>query len=71
MITRAVVAFVLLLVDVVVVVVAVVAVVIVVSDRDRPSEMLAAFTAAADQGSWAVCQWRGASGKVILPPIWE
>lgn len=68
MITRAVVAFVLLLVDVVVVVVAVV---IVVSDRDRPSEMLAAFTAAADQGSWAVCQWRGASGKVILPPICE
>lgn len=68
MITRAVVAFVLLLVDVVVVVVGVV---IVVSDRDRPSEMLAAFTAAADQGSWAVCQWRGASGKVILPPISE
>lgn len=55
-----------LLVDVVVVVV-VVGVVIVVSDRDRPSEMLAAT----DQGSWAVCQWRGASGKVILPPISE
>lgn len=69
MITRAVVAFVLLLVDVVVVVVAVI--VIVVCDRDRPSEMLAAFTAAADQGSRAVCQWRGASGKVILPRIWE